>query len=256
MAASLLYFDLCENYKPDQTLKTLGFRGRLLLEDQEMTAIRMTGLAIAQLVACDTPGVGSVLACLSSHPALLSALQSLSKSLALPTSYFTDFQALGQSLSLSPADEDSTLLSLSAFLQVNMLLLVHGKDGVEALLVLEGGCAPVVCLERFGDYYGALVSESWSQIEGQELRERLATIPIRELQAKVSPFPLASDDPKNRLIQVSSQLITALLPFLPPGLAVTSSTAALLIEASELATALGVEGSAYADLAKLIAARK
>lgn len=114
----------------------------------------------------------------------------------------------------------------------------------------------MVCLERFGDYYGALVSESWSQIEGQELRERLATIPIRELQAKVSPFPLASDDPKNRLIQVNSQLITALLPFLPPGLAVTSSTAALLIEASELATALGVEGSAYADLAKLIAARK
>lgn len=256
MEASLLYFDLSENFKPDRTLQTLEFQGRLVLEDQERTAIRVTGLAIAQLAACDTPGIAAVLNCLSPHPALLTTLQSIAESLSLPSSYFLHFQALGQSLSLSATEEDATFLGLSSFLQVHILLLEHGKEGTEALLALDKGCAPVVCLERFGDSYSVLVGESWTRMTEKELKARLRTIPTRELQAKVNPFPLASDDPKSRLIQVNSELITDLLPFLCPGLLVPPSTAALLIEASELATELGVDGSAYAALAKVIAAKK
>jgi hypothetical protein len=257
--ASLLYFDLSESYKPDKLLKTLKFQGRLLLQDVEMTLPTMTGLALAQLAASDAPGIDTMLIRLSSlsHPSLsliYSTLQALSNSTSLPAAYLSHLQTLQHSLSLSATQEDSNLLTLASFFKVHILLLVHGKD--EAVLALEEGCMPVVCLERFGECYGVLVSEEWGRMEGRELQERMSCVSNRVLQAKVNPFPIALEDPKDRLIQINSLLITALLPSLPPGLSVPPTTARLLVEASELCEALGVDRSAYEGLVKVINAKK
>ena len=255
----MLYFDLSESYKPDRLLKTLKFQGRLVLKDAEMTLTTMTGLALAHLAASDTPGIDTMLIRLSSlsHPSLHpihSTLQALSSSTSLPSAYLSHLQTLQHSLSLSATQEDSNLLTLASFFKVHILLLVHGKD--EALLALEEGCVPVVCLERFGEGYAVLVSEEWSRMEGRELQERMGFVPNRVLQAKVNPFPIALEDPKDRLIQINSLLIAALLPSLPSGLSVPPSTVRLLVEAGELCDALGVDRSAYEGLVKVINAKK
>lgn len=257
--AALLYFGLSEDYKPDRLLKTLKFQGRLLLQDADMTLTTMTGLALAHLAASDAPGMDTMLIRLSSlshtsMPPIQSTLQALSSSTSLTSAYFSHLQTLQHSLSLSTTQEDSSLLTLASFFKVHILLLVHGKD--EAVLVIEEGRVPVVCLERFGECYGVLVSEEWSCMEGRELQERMSCVPNRVLQAKVNPFPIALEDPKDRLIQINSLLITALLPYLPPGISVPPSTARLLIEASELCDALGVDRSAYEGLVEVINATK
>ena len=214
-------FELSDDYAPDVALGQLGFQERFMFARQEDNSF-FTMFGIAHLGICKR--LGQSQPCLQSLKGLESyskkhqnAKEAISGILRVCKGFgtedskdpFNDFalipllkkyQALGKSaVGVEQVWTEELLVSgISQLFQVQVVLLVHKENGLEAVTGLLDTLAPVVTLEKVSEMYSTLIPKA--------TEEHLHLSEARVLRRTFQQILIKPRVPSNRsLTQISGQ---------------------------------------------------